>query len=114
MDSGDPKQDDLPARYELTLRNFGKMCIDALIHDKFYFTREEIIKVLPDNIRYAHCKKKVREFPVPSRDVTTKLSLGGNNDVITELFLPKGSSVSDIPGGDGKLVNLFLRCKGGL
>jgi hypothetical protein len=32
-------------------------------------------------------KKKVREFPVPSRDVTTKLSLGGNNDVITELFL---------------------------
>jgi hypothetical protein len=28
-------------------------------------------------------KKKVREFPVPSRDVTTKLSLGGNNDFIT-------------------------------
>jgi len=37
-----------------------------------------------------HRKKKVREFPVPSRDVTTKLSLGGNNDVITELFLPQG------------------------
>ncbi len=35
-----------------------------------------------------HRKKKVREFPVPSRDVTTKLSLGGNYDVITELFLP--------------------------
>jgi hypothetical protein len=57
-----------------------------------------------------HRKKKVREFPVPSRDVTTKLSLGGNNDVITELFLPWGSLVSDIPAGDGKLVNLFLRC----
>jgi hypothetical protein len=56
-----------------------------------------------------HRKKKVREFPVPSRDVTTKLSLGGNNDVITELFLPKGSLVRDIPAGDGKLVNLFLR-----
>ncbi len=54
-----------------------------------------------------HRKKKVREFPVPSRDVTTKLSLGGNNDVITELFLPRGSLVSDIPAGDGKLVNLF-------
>jgi hypothetical protein len=52
-------------------------------------------------------KKKVCEFPVPSRDVTTKLSLGGNNDVITELFLPRGSLVSDIPAGDGKLVNLF-------
>jgi hypothetical protein len=42
-----------------------------------------------------HRKKKVREFPVPSRDITTKFSLGGNND---------------IPAGDGKLVNLFLRC----
>ncbi len=35
-------------------------------------------------------KKKVREFPVPSRDVTPKLSLGENNDVKTELFLPRG------------------------
>jgi hypothetical protein len=38
---------------------------------------------------------------------TTKLSLGRNNDVITELFLSRGSLVSDIPAGDGKLVNLF-------
>jgi hypothetical protein len=37
--------------------------------------------------------------------------VGGNNDVITELFLPMGSLVSDIPAGDGKLVNLFLRCR---
>ncbi len=57
-----------------------------------------------------HRKKKVLEFPVPTWDVTTKLSLGENNDVITELFLPRGSLVSDIPAGDGKLVNLFLRC----
>jgi hypothetical protein len=57
-----------------------------------------------------HRKKKDREFPIPRRDVTTKLSLGGNNDVITELFLPRGSLVSDIPAGDEKLVNLFLRC----
>jgi hypothetical protein len=54
-----------------------------------------------------HRKKKDREFPAPSRDVTTKLSLGGNNDVITELFLPRGSLVSDISAGDGKLVSLF-------
>jgi hypothetical protein len=33
--------------------------------------------------------------------------MGGNNDVITELFLPRGSLFSDIPAGDGKLVNLF-------
>jgi hypothetical protein len=46
-------------------------------------------------------KKKIREFPVPSRDVTTKLSLGGKNYVIIELFLPRGSLVNDIPAGDG-------------
>jgi hypothetical protein len=55
-----------------------------------------------------HRKKKVRGFPVLSRDVTAKLSLGGNNDVITGLFLPRGSLVSDIPAGDGKLVNPFF------
>jgi hypothetical protein len=72
--------------------------------------------LIPTPIEYT--VKKVREFLVPRRDVTTKLSLGGNNDVITELFLPRGSLVSDIPSGDGKLVNLFLRCiarqKGGI
>jgi hypothetical protein len=55
---------------------------------------------------FLHRKKKIREFPVPSRDFT----LGGNNDVITELFLPRGSLVSHILAGYGKLVNLFLRC----
>jgi hypothetical protein len=54
-----------------------------------------------------HRKKTDLDFPVSSRDVTTKLSLGGNNDVIPELFLPRGSLVSDIPAGDGKLVNPF-------
>jgi hypothetical protein len=54
-----------------------------------------------------HRKKKVREFPVPSRDVTTKLSLGGNNDVITELFLPRGNLVSDILAGDGNSWTFF-------
>ncbi len=63
-----------------------------------------------DYIEMLHRKKKVREFPVPSLDVTTKLSMGGNNDVITELFLPRGSLVSGIPARDGKLANLFLRC----
>jgi hypothetical protein len=82
-----------------------------------HFRREgreqsETYKDLHPDVQFTalHRKKKVRDFPVPSRDVTTKLSLGGNNDVITELFLPRGSLVSDIPAGDGKLVNLFLRC----
>ncbi len=51
-------------------------------------------------------KKKVREFPVPSRDHQTL-----PNDIITELFLQRGNLVSDIPAGDGKLVSLFLRCR---
>ncbi len=38
--------------------------------------------------QHLYTVKNVREFPIPSRDVTTKLSLGGNNDIITELFLP--------------------------
>jgi hypothetical protein len=38
--------------------------------------------------RPLHCKKRFASFPSPARVVTTKLSLGGNNDVITELFLP--------------------------
>jgi hypothetical protein len=62
---------------------------------------------LDEDGKNLHRKKKIRKFPVPSRDVTTKLSLGWNNDVIAELFLPMGSLVSDIPAGDGKLVNLF-------
>ncbi len=57
-----------------------------------------------------HRKKKDREFPVPSRDVTTKLSLGGNNDVITELFLPRGSLASDFPAGRRETREPFLRC----
>ncbi len=73
----------------------------------FICLRPEPIFPLSDTL---HRKKNFREFPVPRRDVTTKLSLGGNNDVITELFLLRGSLVSDIPVGDGKLVNLFLRC----
>ncbi len=40
----------------------------------------------------------------------TKLSLGGNNDVIYKLFPPRESLVSDILAGDGNVEKLFLRC----
>jgi hypothetical protein len=39
----------------------------------------------------------------------TKLSLGSNNLYMTSLFPPRESLVSDIPAGDGKIVNLFYR-----
>jgi hypothetical protein len=64
--------------------------------------------------KYVHRKKKLSEFPVPSRDVTTKLFLGENNDVTYKLFLPRESLVSDIPAGVGKLDNLFIRCTSSL
>jgi hypothetical protein len=76
---------------------------------RLLFGIEQCIYVNKSHLKRINTLKKVREFPVSSRVVTTKLSLGGNNDVITELFLPRGSLVSDIPAGDGKLVNLFLR-----
>jgi hypothetical protein len=37
----------------------------------------------------------------------TKLSLGGNNDVIYKLFPPRESLVSDIPAGNGNIEKLF-------
>jgi hypothetical protein len=38
----------------------------------------------------------------------TKLSLGGNNDVIYKLFPLRESLVSDIPAGDGNIEKLFF------
>jgi hypothetical protein len=46
-------------------------------------------------------------FPSPAGMSLTKLSLGGNYDVIYKLFPSRESLVSDIPAGDGKMANLF-------
>ncbi len=40
----------------------------------------------------------------------TKLSLGGNTDVMHKLFPPRESLVSDILTGDGNIEKLFLQC----
>ncbi len=53
-----------------------------------------------------HCKKKLMIYPSLAGMSLTKLSLGGNNSI----FLSRESLVSDIPAGDGKMVNLFLKC----
>jgi hypothetical protein len=52
-------------------------------------------------------KKSFSIFPSAARMSLTKLSLGGNYDVIYELFLPRESLVSDIPAGDGNIEKLF-------
>jgi hypothetical protein len=60
-----------------------------------------------DFLKVLHCKKRFVIFPSPAGMSLTKLSLGGNNDVIYKLFPPRESLVSDIPPGVGKIVNLF-------
>ncbi len=57
--------------------------------------------------------KKNRPIPhsVRARAISYSCWQLHRNDVITELFLPRWSLVSDIPARDGKLVNLFLRCR---
>ncbi len=53
-----------------------------------------------------HCKKRLSIFPSPAWMPLTKLSLAGNN-----LNFPSSESlVSDIPAGDGKIIDLFLQC----
>jgi hypothetical protein len=76
-----------------------------------HFCCRSYLPLPPASDRVYTVKKRFASFPSPAgMSLTTELSLGGNNDVITELFLPRGSLVRDIPAGDGKLVNLFLRC----
>jgi hypothetical protein len=62
------------------------------------------------SLKRLYTVKKGSQVSRPQLGCHYQTLLGGNNDVITELFLPRGSLVSDIPAGDGKLVNLFLRC----
>jgi hypothetical protein len=57
-----------------------------------------------------HRKTSFSIFPSPAGMPLTKLSLGGNNDVIYKLFPPKESLVSDIPAGDMNIEKLFLQC----
>jgi hypothetical protein len=55
-------------------------------------------------------KKSFLIFLSPAGMSLTKLSLGGNNDVIYKLFPPRESLVSDIPAGDRNIEKLFLQC----
>ncbi len=53
-----------------------------------------------------HRKKSFSIFRVAGMPLT-KLSLGGNIDVIFKLFPPRQSLVSDILAGDGNIKKLF-------
>ncbi len=54
-----------------------------------------------------HRKKSFSIFPSSAGMPLTKLSLGGNYDVIYKLFLPRESLVSDMLARDGNIKKLF-------
>ncbi len=96
----------------MKLSKFGK---DGEVHNLAYLGKFFIIRKMvldPFVASWAiHCKKSFTIFPSPAGMLLTKLSLGGNYDVKYKLFLPRESSVSDIPAGDGNIEKLFLRCR---
>jgi hypothetical protein len=52
----------------------------------------------------------VHEFTVSSRDVTNQTPPGQEYFSYDVIIPAQGEFSSDIPAGDGKLANLFLRC----
>jgi hypothetical protein len=64
------------------------------------FGADVTIKVTAEIIQYT--VKKVTNLPVPSWHVTNRTRPG-----IIKLFPARENLVSDIPAGDGKIVNFF-------
>ncbi len=60
-------------------------------------------------VQYIHRKKRFTSFSSPAGMSLSKLPMGRNNSVLTSL-LPPMERGSDIPAGDRKYANLFLRC----
>jgi hypothetical protein len=58
-----------------------------------------------------HPKKMFTSFPSPAgRDVTNQTPPGQEKFSYDVIIPAQGEFGSDIPAGDGKLANLFLRC----
>jgi hypothetical protein len=71
-------EDNLPTVYEQALENFGRVCIEALMKDKFYFTKDEIVKILPDSMKNGH-ENVIMGFLVKS-NVSISRSFFNNKD----------------------------------
>ena len=71
-------EDNLPMVYEQALENFGRVCIEALMKDKFYFTKDEIVKILPDSMKNGH-ENVIMGFLVKS-NVSISRSFFNNKD----------------------------------
>jgi hypothetical protein len=64
-----------------------------------------MVKII--NATLLHRKKSFSIFLTSAGMSLTKLSLGGNYDVIYKLFLPRDSLVSDIPAGEVISISFF-------
>ncbi len=60
--------------------------------------------------RPPHRKKRITSFPSPAGMPLTKLPPGQELFSYDVIIPAQGEFGSDIPAGDGKLANLFLRC----
>ena len=74
----------LPAHYEQLLQGFGKLCINALKCDKFYFTKDEIRKLVPDTIRNDH-DNVIMGFLIKSN---VSLSRSRGRKTLTDCYQP--------------------------
>ncbi len=93
----------------LACRTTAKQC--GLLY-LYLFHRADLIcsEILEQSLRArnrVHRKKSFSIFPSTAGMSLTKLSLGGNNDVIYKLFPPGENLVCDIPAEDGNIEKLF-------
>ena len=70
--------ENLPPIYEQALISFGKLCIEALMDNKFHFTNDEIAKILPDSMKHGH-ENVIMGFLVKS-NVSISTSFFNNKD----------------------------------
>ena len=72
----------LPPHYEQLLVAFGKLCITALKCDKFYFTKDEIMKSVPDTMKNGH-DNVIMGFLIKSN-----VSLSRSHRHVTDCYQP--------------------------
>ena len=79
-------EDVLPPQYEKVLQTFGKMCIDALVKEKFFFSRAEILKVMPESLNRSH-ENVIMGFLIKNNISFSRLDVGDCYQPLHKTFL---------------------------
>ncbi len=95
-------------------------CKDDLLTDSVFLKEVGVVSVIYPCVQVedfpspweTHRKKSFSIFPSPAGMSLTKLSLGGNCDVIYKFFLPREILLSDILAVDGNIVKFFFTVQG--